>query len=69
MELEPDIQEIQIDKSRITQVLLNLLTNAFKFTPENSSILVRLLRDQKRSDWISISVTDTGCGIPESQLD
>ena len=68
-ELEQDIQEIEIDKSRITQVLLNLLTNAVKFTPENGLILVKLYQDQRDPDWINISVTDTGRGIPETQID
>jgi signal transduction histidine kinase/CheY-like chemotaxis protein len=67
-ELDPDIQLVDIDKSRITQVLFNLLTNALKFTPENGSVYVRLYRDPRRPDWICISVADTGCGIPEDKL-
>lgn len=67
-ELDEEIQEIDIDKSRITQVLFNILTNALKFTPANGSIIVKLYRDAQRPDWIEISVTDTGRGIPASQL-
>lgn len=67
-ELEQIVQEIEVDKSRITQVLLNLLTNALKFTPENGSVLVKLYQEPDRPGWIGISISDTGCGIPEAKL-
>jgi two-component system phosphate regulon sensor histidine kinase PhoR len=67
-EFEPDIQLVDIDKSRITQVLFNLLTNALKFTPVNGSVDVNLYRDPDRPDWICISIADTGCGVAEDQL-
>jgi len=68
-DFEQDIQEVEIDKSRITQVLLNLLINALKFTPKNGLVTVKLKQDQHRADWVNIEVADTGRGIPEDQLD
>lgn len=65
---DPEIQLVDIDKSRITQVLFNLLTNALKFTPVNGSIDVNLCRDTGRPDWVCISIADTGRGIHEDQL-
>jgi len=56
---------IRADERKVKQVLLNLLSNALKFTPEGGRIDVRAgLRD----DMAEISVSDTGVGIaPEDQ--
>ena len=56
---------IRADERKVKQVLLNLLSNALKFTPEGGRIDVRAgLRD----DVAEISVSDTGVGIaPEDQ--
>ena len=48
------------DKTRITQVVTNLLTNAIKFTPAGGIISIRLAQ---RQDSIMLSVRDTGTGI------
>jgi signal transduction histidine kinase/CheY-like chemotaxis protein len=48
------------DKTRITQVVTNLLTNAIKFTPAGGIISIRLAQ---RQDSILLSVRDTGTGI------
>lgn len=54
--------EINTDRQRIEQVLKNLLSNAFKFTPTGGrvSLAITSLDEQ----FLSISVTDTGIGIP-----
>jgi CheY-like chemotaxis protein len=50
------------------QILLNLLSNAGKFT-EHGHITLRAMREcSNATDWISISVTDTGIGITPNQL-
>ncbi|MDR0851160.1 MAG: response regulator [Clostridiales Family XIII bacterium] len=53
------------DELRLTQVLINLLNNAMKFTPENGTITLQI----KKTDAIlRIAVTDTGIGVsPETQ--
>ncbi len=48
------------DPDKVHQILLNLLGNALKFTPENGKITVNLLSDGQK---IEISVTDSGVGI------
>jgi signal transduction histidine kinase len=56
---------INADERKVKQVLLNLLSNALKFTPEGGQITVRA---GPRNDEMEISVMDTGVGIaPEDQ--
>ena len=57
------------DPVRLNQVLINLISNAVKFT-HTGSILVNahVQKEQKGKCWIEISVTDTGVGIPEEKL-
>lgn len=50
------------DRRRLEQVLLNLLSNAHKFSPANGQIDVRV---EGRDDQVSLTVADTGPGIPE----
>jgi two-component system, OmpR family, sensor histidine kinase VicK len=55
---------IYADKPRITQVLLNLLNNAIKFTEEGTiSVKIRSSRQNNKDDNIIVSVQDTGDGI------
>jgi signal transduction histidine kinase len=64
-EIDERLGEIRGDERKVKQVLLNLLSNALKFTPEGGRIDIRAgLHD----DFVEISVTDTGVGIaPEDQ--
>jgi signal transduction histidine kinase len=56
---------IHADERKVKQVLLNLLSNALKFTPQGGRIDVQATA---RDDAVEISVTDTGVGIaPEDQ--
>ena len=53
------------DRARIRQVAIILLDNALKYTPEGGSIKAAA---RERDGWVEIEVSDTGIGIPESQL-
>jgi len=57
------------DDQRLSQVITNLLFNAFKFTPEEGSIYLdsQLVKIENNNCYLSISVTDTGIGIKEQQ--
>ncbi|GAB2687437.1 response regulator [Mucilaginibacter koreensis] len=57
---------IYTDKVRVEQVIKNLLSNAFKFTPEQGSIAVNVTAGDK-PDTISFHVKDSGIGIPEAK--
>lgn len=58
---------IETDRERLLQVLANLTTNAKKCT-EHGSITIALEK-QPNDDMISISVSDTGCGIPKDKAE
>lgn len=62
-ELEEKV--IACDPDKIERVLLNLFSNAVKFTPENGCIYVNIYN---KKGEILISVRDTGIGIPEEKL-
>lgn len=64
-ELDEDIQ-IEVDKSRIEQVLRNIIDNAVKFT-KNGTIKVKTMVN-KESDEVIVTISDTGLGIPEDIL-
>ncbi len=51
------------DAARLRQSLLNLVTNAIKFTDEGE-VTVRVTGDDERAGWVRIDVTDTGIGVP-----
>jgi signal transduction histidine kinase len=55
-----------IDRKRISRVLLNVITNAIKYTPPDGSIAVLVERDGNDA---LISVSDTGPGIAAEQLE
>jgi signal transduction histidine kinase len=58
------------DPNQLSQVFLNLISNALKFSPENSEILItfsRVLNDQMENH-ISVSIIDNGIGIPEKEI-
>lgn len=63
MEVDPTLPEQVLgDEGRIEQIITNLLGNAFKFT-ETGSVVLTIRAHQPDQQW-SISVTDTGAGIP-----
>jgi signal transduction histidine kinase len=59
------LPRLYIDELKLKQILLNLLSNAAKFTPTDGSVHVRTALD---SDCFAIRVTDTGIGIARSDL-
>ena len=61
VEVGPGIDEVYADELRLKQVVLNLMTNAVKFTDDGGSVTVRATRVGAE---IHITVTDTGHGVP-----
>src|SRR5690606_5882334 len=62
---------IEGDKGKLNQVLLNLIGNAIKFTPEHGTVTVKM--DLNPVDdylyFLSFSISDTGIGIPAEHLE
>jgi signal transduction histidine kinase/ligand-binding sensor domain-containing protein/DNA-binding response OmpR family regulator len=54
------------DQDKLSKIMYNLLSNAFKFTPENGQVIVSLhIKDEQESeDLLEIKVQDSGIGIP-----
>ena len=61
-----DIGTVECDHQRLTQILLNLLSNAAKFT-ENGNIDLSVERDD--AGWVQFAVRDTGIGMSGEQLE
>lgn len=58
-------REITADKRALMQIMLNILSNAVKFSHENGHVQVQYL---ERPDYFSIRISDEGIGIPASKL-
>ena len=68
--IEPDLPPARADPRLLTQVLSNLLTNALNYTPPKKSIHLQTgLENREDGDWITVSVSDTGLGIPSDELE
>jgi DNA-binding response OmpR family regulator len=59
-------QHVLIDPEFVESIVFNMLSNAFKYTPDNKSISVSIEPDNK---WLKIKFSDTGKGITPEQLD
>jgi Signal transduction histidine kinase len=75
--LDGSLPHAGMDSEKIGQALDNLLGNALKFTPENGRVAIGAsLKGRKTSgrfsnkekSFIEVSVSDTGCGIPEENI-
>ena len=60
-----NIPLITADREKVEQVLINIVSNAVKYTPDNGKIVITAAYDGK---LVRISVSDNGLGIPEQDL-
>jgi two-component system phosphate regulon sensor histidine kinase PhoR len=65
-DLSAELPLIRADRDKAVQVLLNILDNAVKFTPEGGKVSITAHEDQQ--DFITIRITDTGPGMAKSEL-
>lgn len=66
LDIEENIPNIVVDKDGIEQVILNIISNAIKYTPNGGRINVFA---KKQNDRVIITVKDNGIGIPEEDKD
>jgi len=64
LKIEPSRDRFPADPQRVKQILLNLLTNAVKFTPKGGKVILRVWLENNTAVF---QVEDTGIGIPEDQ--
>lgn len=60
-----EVSHFSFDPDRIEQVLTNLIDNAFRHTPKDGSVMLRIIPEDK---GLTIEVKDSGSGIPEDDL-
>jgi len=59
-----------IDRDKLEKIINNLLSNAFKFTPEGGIISIEILKKVfDENDYAEIKISDTGIGIPQQKLE
>jgi two-component system, sensor histidine kinase and response regulator len=63
--LPPEDTAVHADRHRVLQVFSNLIGNAVKFTPEGGRVVMSV---ERRGDVVAFSISDSGSGIPESDL-
>ena len=64
MELDESLPALEVDVSKLRQVLMNLIVNAIQASPAGEEIRVRTLRTKLEE---IVEITDCGCGIPEGE--
>ena len=62
LRLEPDLPEIVADRERIIQVMMNVVSNSIKYTPDGGTISITAGRE---GDRVWMQVDDNGIGIPD----
>jgi signal transduction histidine kinase len=75
IEIEPEVESVDVrfDRLRITQVVRNFLSNAYKFTPAGKRIIIQaeiseIKEASEATPALIVSVKDEGIGIPEGEL-
>jgi two-component system phosphate regulon sensor histidine kinase PhoR len=63
--LAPELPKIKADETRFSQIMINLLDNAIKYTPENGSVAVTA---KAVNNSLQVDIKDTGIGISEKDL-
>jgi two-component system, OmpR family, phosphate regulon sensor histidine kinase PhoR len=64
--IPPGLPPVWADRARLAQVLLNLMRNGISYTQAGG--IVSLAAEQTNAGWVTLSVADTGIGIPREEL-
>jgi signal transduction histidine kinase len=66
-EITPGLPPLMLDKGRITQALVNIVTNSIHAMEGGGSLTLKA--DVEERDWVRIEVSDTGRGIPAEEIE
>ncbi|MCI5052800.1 MAG: HAMP domain-containing histidine kinase [Simkaniaceae bacterium] len=69
VQLDTSVPEtLRGDSSKLAQIIINLVENAYKYTPQQGKVTIYLFLDKEENqkEWLNIEISDTGRGIPES---
>ena len=69
LDLASFLGEVLLDQTKVRQIVLNLLSNAAKFTSDGEIGLKAERMEERGLDWLAISVSDSGIGMTSDQLD
>ena len=64
-DIPSDLPDVFADQRRMRQVFLNLLENAFKYTPDRGTVSLSILH--RTNQWLQVSICDSGPGIPRDE--
>ncbi len=64
-DIPADLPDVLGDQRRMRQVVLNLLENALKFTPDRGKVTLTMLH--RTNQWVQVSIGDSGPGIPKDE--
>ncbi|MCK4772156.1 MAG: HAMP domain-containing protein [Candidatus Latescibacteria bacterium] len=68
VDFDPDLPVISVDRNRITQAALNVILNALQAMPKGGRLSISTRREEELLGEVTITVSDTGEGIPEEDL-
>ncbi len=68
LETQEDLPAVMGDERMISQVIANLLTNAMQYTPQGRVTVSTARRQEQANTWATLTVADTGLGIPEDEM-
>jgi two-component system NtrC family sensor kinase len=67
VEIPHDIPQLESDRGKLQQIFLNVINNAFAALSDGGHLDITARREDK--DFVSATITDNGCGIPEEDLE
>ena len=67
VDIEPDLPVIETDKRKLRQILVNLVSNAIKYTPENGRVMLNAKKNEQKGVMVLV-VSDTGIGMTAENL-
>jgi len=68
VEAADDVPKAAVDPNRMTQVFLNLVMNAVRYTPSGGTVTIRISREPNSAGMLAVVVEDTGTGIAAEHL-